>query len=409
MIFYIFTGGDKVKSKESSDKSSGNLRNKRKQMKKELEGLRNEHERKMESFANKIQEQKNAELKEMTEKIAKLENLVDEMKLGHIRAIKSLEEAHRDENIESLNNERERVKQLEADYASLKSENKKTIDELSHMNKEEVDKVRRCYEKEIGELKRRKISKSQALRRKTSVDTASLILKALAEQNERDEQDGVDNKNDVTPLTTSSTSALENGSLVGKNLPSNTVDDMDLQKSMERIRLIYSEEFNKTTTTTTTTSAAYKTPTNLTSTASTIEILTQKHGEDTNYSKNVKRNDLNNKNSSKDIMRNINDINDIGKNDKNNNYDQNGSNSNDEQQNGEDETAYRSIKQSIQRFDKRMENLRDQKTILGMENNENNKFTALKKNVGGEEGKVVKVIEHVCKERKELPNGKGFY
>ena len=229
-------GDEKVKNKDT-EKQGGNLKNKRKLMKKELEELRNEHERKMESFANKIQDEKNGDLQEMTEKISRHEKLIDGMKLSHIRAIKTLEESHRDEKVVALINERQRVQELEAECLTLKVGNEKKIEDLKKEHKEEMDKLRKYYEQEIGALKRRKVSKSQALRRKTSVDTASLILKALKEQNERDEKGEIAKKSNLTMETN-----------IMKHLPQTSFDDMDLQKSMEKIRITYSEEFRKPTT-----------------------------------------------------------------------------------------------------------------------------------------------------------------
>ena len=74
----------------------------------------------MELFADRIQDEKNEELKEMSDKVAKLESLVDELKLGHMRAIRHLEDSHRDEKVVNLTNEQEHAKELQMEINDLK-------------------------------------------------------------------------------------------------------------------------------------------------------------------------------------------------------------------------------------------------------------------------------------------------
>ena len=165
-------------------KENCSLKEKNNSLEMELEELCNEHENKVESAIMELQEEKRAEIEEMTDKVLKLESLIDEMKENHLRDLKSFEKTDREEKLEAVMVEKERIKELETMCETLKVEYEEEIEELANEHKKEVEKLRVFYEKEIGDIKKRFCNDDTVTSKKISGDHTALVKEAVKEQKE---------------------------------------------------------------------------------------------------------------------------------------------------------------------------------------------------------------------------------
>ena len=92
----------------------------------------------MELYSIKLQEEKRGIVNEMTDKVLKLEALIDDMKREHKENIDSYEKRVNEQKDDTVSQEREQIRSLERKLESVKREYEVEVDELSSEHRKEV-------------------------------------------------------------------------------------------------------------------------------------------------------------------------------------------------------------------------------------------------------------------------------
>lgn len=154
-----------------------------------LNTLRNERDSEMDSFAMSLREEKRSAVEDMTDKVLKLESIIDDMKENHQKEILTYEKHLRDEKNEASTRENKRIDELEATIHKLKEDSENEVIELAQEHKKVVEELRLFYEKEIGDIKKRSMSDADGMGRKQSVDQTTYIKQMTRELKEKHEKD----------------------------------------------------------------------------------------------------------------------------------------------------------------------------------------------------------------------------
>ena len=161
----------------------------------QLNTLRNERESEFDSVAMQLRDEKRDAVCEMTDKVLKLEDIIDDMKANHAKEIEQYEKMYRDQQYESNEKDKRHIEELEASIAADKRCYELEIDALSKEHKKVVEELRLFYEKEIGDIKMKRSSSDttdggSSSSRRSSTDQSSASAKQvkqeLKEKYERD-------------------------------------------------------------------------------------------------------------------------------------------------------------------------------------------------------------------------------
>ncbi|XP_066914646.1 putative leucine-rich repeat-containing protein DDB_G0290503 isoform X2 [Clytia hemisphaerica] len=160
----------------------------------QLNTLRNERETEFDTAAMQVCEEKQEAIREMTDKVLKLEAIIDDMKESHDREIQNYEKQQRDTRLESNEKEQKRIEELEQNIAENKQTYEQEISELSNEHKRVVEELRVFYEKEIGEMKNKRSASDvtdigSPSSRKPSTDQSVSVKQVTKELKEKYEKE----------------------------------------------------------------------------------------------------------------------------------------------------------------------------------------------------------------------------
>jgi len=162
----------------------------------QLNTIRNERECDIDVLAMQLRDEKQKAIVEMTDKVLKLESIIDDRKESHAKEIKAYEKSQRDQKRETDTKDRKQIEELETTIDKNEKEYERKFEEISKEHKKVVDELRLFYEKEIGDIKKRTSSDVTdgsvgqiSTSRRTSVDQALHVKQMSKELKEKHEKE----------------------------------------------------------------------------------------------------------------------------------------------------------------------------------------------------------------------------
>ena len=160
------------------------LNKKLKDLEEQLNERDNHHNEELERITLKLEDEKRKSVQKLTDKVLQLESLIDSIEQKH----KEHDAENRDQKLEIVIKQKERIDELEDDIEKLKTDYKSEIESLTSEHKREVEKLRLFYEKEIGDIKKRTASDSTESfsRRVSVVESTQNKIRELKEKHEKE-------------------------------------------------------------------------------------------------------------------------------------------------------------------------------------------------------------------------------
>ena len=198
LLYFFWSGGGTDIDTKTADvlRQNALLEDQVSALQLQLNTLRNERESEFDTVAMQLRDEKQEALREMTDKLLALEDIIDDMKENHAKEIEQYEKTQRDQQYESNEKDKRRIEELEASIATDKRNFEQEMDTLSKEHKKVVEELRLFYEKEIGEMKTKRSASdatdgatTSTSPRRSSTDQSSSMKQAKQELKEKYERD----------------------------------------------------------------------------------------------------------------------------------------------------------------------------------------------------------------------------
>ena len=162
------------------------LNKKLKDLEEQLNERDSHHNEELERITLKLEDEKCKSVQKLTDKVLQLESLIDSMEQKE--ELREYDDENRDQKLEIVIKQKERIDELEDDIEKLKTDYKSEIESLTSEHKREVEKLRLFYEKEIGDIKKRTASDSTESfsRRVSVVESTQNKIRELKEKHEKE-------------------------------------------------------------------------------------------------------------------------------------------------------------------------------------------------------------------------------